>query len=139
MHQENNSSKTENAKIEFQKGNKMYLILESENIENNIFKVPSSVKGLYHTVYIDNWSCTCLQFNENCYTCKHMMYILIEKCTSKGIDYKAIGKMDVYEFLKKSRRLFVKDEKFISLIEKEEFPVTIGIESFYSKYQNYKF
>ena len=33
MHQENNRTKTENAMIEFQKGYKMYLIHESENMK----------------------------------------------------------------------------------------------------------
>ena len=104
-HQENKRNKTESAKIEFEKGYKLYLVLESEDLNNNVFKVPSSVNGEYHTVDINNWECTCLQFNQNCYTCKHIMYILIEKSISKGFDYKSIGKMDVFNFLKLSRTI----------------------------------
>lgn len=137
-HQENKRNKTQSAKIEFEKGYKLYLVLESEDLNNNVFKVPSSVNGEYHIVDIDNWECSCFQFNQNCYACKHIMYILIEKSISKGYDYKSIGKMDVFEFLKLSRKLFVKD-KFIDLIDNEEFPVTIGVSAFFSKYKNYKF
>ena len=97
-HQENKRNKTESAKIEFEKGYKLYLVLESEDLNNNVFKVPSSVNGEYHTVDINNWECTCLQFNQNCYTCKRIMYILIEKSISKGFDYKSIGKMDFFYY-----------------------------------------
>ena len=138
-HQEKLRSKLDSAKAEFEKGYKLYLFVEATNLENNVFKIPSSIKGEYHTVDIENWSCTCMQFNQNCYTCKHIFYILIEKSISKGMNYKGLSKVDVFQFLKESRKLFINDEKFIKLIDNEEFPVTIGIQAFFSKYSNYRF
>lgn len=139
LHHENSRSKLEKAKIEFQKGYKLYLALESIDLNNNIFKVPSLIKGNYYIVDFNKWHCTCLQFNSNCYTCKHMFYLLIEKGIQKGMDYKKLQNVDVYTFLKNSRKLFLNDEKLIKLIDLEEFPVTIGIEAFHFKYKNYKF
>ena len=138
-HQEKLRNKLDSSKAEFEKGYKLYLVVEATNLENNVFKIPSSIKGEYHTVDIENWSCTCMQFNQNCYTCKHIFYILIEKSISKGMNYKGLSKVDVFQFLKESRKLFINDEKFIKLIDNEEFPVTIGIQAFFSKYSNYRF
>ena len=139
FHQEKTLSKMENAKIEFQKGYKLYLVLESSNLTNNVFKIPSSISGEYHNVDLNKWHCSCLTFNQNGNTCKHMFYVLIEKAIEKGMDYKKLQNVDVFDFLKQTRKFFVKEEKFIKLIEQEEFPVTIGVDAFFRKYEKYIF
>ena len=43
--------------------------------------------------------------------------------------------MDVFNFLKLSRKPFLKDDRFIKLIDNEEFPVTIGVSAFLQNIQ----
>ena len=138
-HKENQRTKLNNSKIEYQKGYKMYLAIETNDLNNTVFKVPSSITGTHYIVDFNKWNCTCPQFNQNFYTCKHMFYLLIEKGIEKGMVYKKLRDVDVFKFLKDTRKYFVKDERFIKLIDAEEFPVTIGIEAFFEKYKHYNF
>ena len=133
---ENIKRKMNEANVEFEKGYKIYLHLQCDNLGNNVFKVPATEKGKFHTVDLENWFCTCLQFNHNCYTCKHMFYILIEKSIEQGNNYKKLKNVDVFQFMKDTRKYFVTNENLKKLIDFEPFPVTIGTDSFKLKYEN---
>ena len=69
-----------------------------------------------------------------------MFYILIEKAIENGCQYKQLKKVDVFEFIRNTRKLFVKDDLFRKLIDSHEFPITIGIQAFKNRYESiYKF
>ena len=122
---------------ELQKGIYVYIEREIVEYEGLLFKIPSE-KNEY-IVDLKNWCCSCLSFNYSAYTCKHMFGALIQKNIEKTKrNIKDIKKIkNSFQFLKETRKMITNDEFLKTMIDNQEFPVTIS-EEIFKKYYNKK-
>ena len=60
-HRNGKKTKMKKCKVNYNTGYEIYLHLEKKEISENVFRVPSSEDGKYHTVDIDNWCCSCFK------------------------------------------------------------------------------
>ena len=137
-HKEMKLGKMENSLMIYKRAYDIYLLKDIYHLKNNKYKINGTKEGTVHFIDMDDWSCTCLSFNQNGYTCKHMFLILIEVSINEyKLNFKNMKNINIFEFIKNGRKIFVKDEKFKKLIDENEFPVTIGVNSFHLKYSKF--
>lgn len=131
--------KMEKALLIYLKGYNIYLTCIVDYHKVNEYKVSSeTIEHKRYLVDLNNWSCQCLSFNKNGYTCKHMIVAMLHQLIEekKTRSYKELKNIDnIFEFIKDFRKQSTTDIEFIREIESQEFPVTIGFEAYKEFYK----
>ena len=129
--------KPKEALLEFKKGLDSYITKDFKKINETSFYVTGTKTNTYHMVNMKEWFCSCESFNHNGYCCKHMFFIMIEFSIKNGKSIskiKKINKFEIFNFMKESRKYFTKNEMLIEMINLQDFPTTIGEDSFITYY-----
>lgn len=124
------SGKIKGAKKNMTLGLDIYLFSVIETIRSKVYTVLSQNSRVLYKVDIYNWFCSCPSFGQNGYTCKHMFGCLFKIIKDRGLDYEDYSTMNPFMFLRRVRKMIVNDPLLKKVIDLNEFPITIGEDSF---------